>query len=172
MELKSRIDAINAGLKKFFTGRPCRRGHLAERYTSNSACVECELINSKAYSQTDKSIELRKTDKYKLHNANFNREYCKTDKKKSYTQNWKRLKLYGLSTEQFEALLAEQLHACCICRQPLRGIGTAANAPCVDHCHQPGKVRGILCMNCNKMLGLAKDSITTLQKAISYLSSN
>ena len=37
----SRDEALQAGRKRYFTGLPCRRGHLAERYTSMGGCVEC-----------------------------------------------------------------------------------------------------------------------------------
>jgi len=39
----------------------------------------------------------------------------------------------------------------------------------VDHCHEGGQVRGLLCHNCNRALGLLKDDVDTLQKAIDYL---
>lgn len=41
MELITRQDAVKQKLRRFFTGRPCRHGHLAERYTTNGACVVC-----------------------------------------------------------------------------------------------------------------------------------
>jgi hypothetical protein len=37
----SRKDAIGYGHKHYFTGRPCERGHVSERYTSNAACLAC-----------------------------------------------------------------------------------------------------------------------------------
>lgn len=40
----------------------------------------------------------------------------------------------------------------------------------VDHCHKSGKVRGILCANCNKGLGMLNDDINTLHNLIKYLS--
>ena len=37
----SRIEARDSGSKKYFTGKPCRRGHTSERFVSNNTCVEC-----------------------------------------------------------------------------------------------------------------------------------
>jgi hypothetical protein len=42
----------------------------------------------------------------------------------------------------------------------------------IDHCHETGEIRGILCTNCNYLLGAVEDSIETLQKAIEYLNKN
>jgi hypothetical protein len=39
--LITRQDAISQGLTRYFTGKPCKRGHLAERYTGNKTCCEC-----------------------------------------------------------------------------------------------------------------------------------
>jgi hypothetical protein len=36
-----RADAIEEGLDRYFTDKPCRHGHVAERYTANGQCVEC-----------------------------------------------------------------------------------------------------------------------------------
>lgn len=40
----SRKDAKTAGLKKYFTGKSCKNGHIASRYVCNSECIECEAI--------------------------------------------------------------------------------------------------------------------------------
>lgn len=45
MELLSRKDAVHLGLKRYFTGAPCKRGHVAARYVTNTGCVAC--INPK-----------------------------------------------------------------------------------------------------------------------------
>jgi len=39
----SRIDALRTGRKRFYAGKPCIRGHFAERYTTSGSCVECQL---------------------------------------------------------------------------------------------------------------------------------
>lgn len=78
-----------------------------------------------------------------------------------------RIKQYGLTTEEFEALLQEQGGACKIC-----GFSDRSNPnffPMVDHCHQTGRVRGLLCGNCNHGLGKFKDNPGLLERAASYL---
>ena len=45
----SRADAKAAGLKRFFSGRPCKRGHVGEFYVNNGGCVECALARSYAW---------------------------------------------------------------------------------------------------------------------------
>ena len=73
-------------------------------------------------------------------------------------------KRYGLTRELFESMVAEQRGLCAICdRKPDSG------PLYVDHNHATGKVRGLLCHPCNSMLGMAKDSQRTLNRAISYL---
>lgn len=46
MEKITRDEAAKQGINKFYTGIPCRRGHDAERYTINGACVECNATHS------------------------------------------------------------------------------------------------------------------------------
>ncbi len=73
-----------------------------------------------------------------------------------------RKKKYGISHEQLEEMLAEQDYKCPIC-------GILLDTFCVDHDHASGKVRGLLCNNCNKGLGMFKDNSLYLSKAIIYL---
>jgi hypothetical protein len=78
----------------------------------------------------------------------------------------RRLKLkrkYGMSLEEFDRILAEQGGACAICGQ------TSNETLCVDHCHQTGKVRGLLCRRCNGGLGCYGDNPLFMSKAVAYL---
>lgn len=63
-------------------------------------------------------------------------------------------KLYGLSLEQYAVLLEKQGNACAICRR--RFTKEKRRAACVDHDHETGRVRGLLCTACNFALGQAK----------------
>ena len=75
-----------------------------------------------------------------------------------------RFRRYGLTQDQYEQLLLEQTNQCAICNQEF------ATTPHVDHCHETGKVRGLLCRKCNSGLGMLKDNIDNLVRAITYLS--
>ena len=73
-----------------------------------------------------------------------------------------KLRRYGLTREQFAAMLADQKGACLICLQQMA-------LPVVDHDHETGKVRGLLCRMCNSALGLLQDSPDILRRAARYL---
>lgn len=73
---------------------------------------------------------------------------------------------YKLTVEQFNAMMATQSGKCAICGETF-GLWCM---PAVDHCHTTGKVRGILCGFCNRMLGIANDDTERLTAAITYLS--
>ena len=78
---------------------------------------------------------------------------------------------YGLSQEDFEGMLERQGGLCDICGTPLRNPfnSSIGERQAVDHCHESGNVRAILCMACNSGLGHFKDSPVILEKAIKYL---
>ena len=82
-------------------------------------------------------------------------------------------KEYGIDLEQAQALLESQGCKCAICAKPLSMLQAdkkAADFSHVDHCHTTGKVRGILCNNCNHGVGKFMDSPELLRKAATYLS--
>jgi hypothetical protein len=100
-----------------------------------------------------------------------------------------RLKRLGLTIEQYEAMLMEQGFACAVCGSESSGYkrngrqgakrrleqgwpSTAQEGDftwSVDHCHQTGKVRGVLCARCNSALGMVGDNISVLEGLIDYL---
>lgn len=78
------------------------------------------------------------------------------------------IKSYGLTLESYEQLLASQSGGCAICgsKEPK----TKRNGRfCVDHNHQTGAVRGLLCAPCNRGIGLLKDDPAVIEKAMNYL---
>lgn len=78
--------------------------------------------------------------------------------------------LYGITRDDYYKMLAEQDGVCAICRQPERR--TLKGKVCrlaIDHCHASKKVRGLLCSDCNRAIGLLRDDIERLRSAIEYL---
>lgn len=77
----------------------------------------------------------------------------------------KRCKKFGISIVAYLHLLQFQKNACAVCRlsdwQP--------KGPVIDHCHETGKVRGILCGHCNTALGSFKDEPSVVKRAAAYL---
>ena len=95
--------------------------------------------------------------------------YC-SDKCKDWAASDKYLKrTYGMSKYEYDELHNNN-RKCEICGS----VGFILNKDSkiklvIDHCHHTNEIRGILCHNCNRALGLFKDSITNLKKAIEYL---
>lgn len=84
---------------------------------------------------------------------------------------------YGITLDQFDALLAGQGNKCAICLEVVfvhsgTGCTDKHNVACVDHDHKTGKVRGILCGDCNRALGMFNDDIQLLGAAQAYLESH
>ena len=74
-------------------------------------------------------------------------------------------KRFGITLEDYSKMLDAQNGVCAICYKAcVTGLALA-----VDHSHSTKKIRGLLCANCNKVLGHAKDSIEVLKQAIKYL---
>ena len=79
-------------------------------------------------------------------------------------------RVYRLSINEYLDLAEKQGFVCAICGKENFAMGaTHTGLLVVDHDHKTGKVRGLLCHNCNRALGLLQDSPDTLKSAISYL---
>ena len=76
------------------------------------------------------------------------------------------LRRYGLTVAQYTALYDSQNGCCAICQEHIDVFGRGTH---VDHCHTGGHVRGLLCSQCNKGLGMFRDNIENLGSAIKYL---
>jgi hypothetical protein len=85
--------------------------------------------------------------------------YCKSCEKSR-----QRKLLYGVDQEQYNKMYSEQKGACKICLKNFPSLY-------VDHDHNSGKPRALLCHHCNTVLGLAFENTTILSNAITYLES-
>lgn len=75
---------------------------------------------------------------------------------------------YNISLEEVAEMMDEQKGCCAICKESLVNPEDKKSFK-VDHDHNTGKVRGLLCNMCNLLLGHAYDNIETLKSAITYL---
>ena len=115
-------------------------------------CVKCGLLVRYQSSRTCATCDPRK-EYYK----NYRQENAKR-----YSDNY-RIWKYGVTPEQVTELKRKQDYKCAICRKEL------PEKFVVDHSHVSGKVRGLLCRNCNLMIGWAKDSSDICESASQYL---
>lgn len=86
-------------------------------------------------------------------------------------RRWTLRTKFGLTEEAYASMLAGQLGLCAICGQPETNNGRsgAVKPLAIDHDHKSGKVRGLLCDNCNQALGRMEDDPERLEAAARYL---
>lgn len=85
---------------------------------------------------------------------------------REHNNNLRLIRKYGITTEQRNEMIEAQDNKCLICNTDFDELDYA---PHVDHCHESGQVRGILCKFCNTGLGQFKDNTDFMKAAIQYL---
>ena len=98
-------------------------------------------------------------------NPTYHKDYYEANKETIRDRDLK--KKYGISLADYFQMFQDQNGCCKICgvtQEDLKQVLV------VDHCHNTSKVRGLLCSACNTAIGLLKDDIKILEKAIGYLS--
>lgn len=151
----ARDHARKQGRQTYSTGIPCKHGHIAPRKTTSGQCTACYAL-------------LVARPGYKAHRREQMKDYNAKDFRKAQNRASHLRLRYGLTSEAYSRLLASQGGACGICRtKKLPARGTFY----VDHCHGTGKIRGLLCHQCNTGIGHMRDSVELLRAAIDYLES-
>jgi hypothetical protein len=90
----------------------------------------------------------------------------------AYLQRRSRLRKYGMTPEDYDALLLAQGGVCAICRTEETDLDSRRNKPrslAVDHDHESGRVRALLCGMCNKGIGAFMDNADLMRAAVNYL---
>lgn len=147
MEIISRKTAQLVGYVRYFTGVPCKYGHVDKRHVIGGGCMECSRISARRY-RDDNLDECRRK----------NLEWAHKNKDKMRRSDWKR---YGLP----EPTRPEPAH-CELCGQTQKGHLH------LDHDHSTGHFRGWLCRRCNLGLGMLGDTLSALRFAVTYLERN
>jgi uncharacterized Rmd1/YagE family protein len=143
----------------------CKHGHLFDEantyYTKYGTrhCRKCNKIRDLASKKANPEL-------YSKRRVASVKKW--QEKNPDYVQNFeekRKLKKYDLTIEKYNKILAFQYGVCAICNEKCKSGRKLA----VDHNHVTGKVRGLLCMNCNNGLGRFNDNPALLIKAIKYL---
>lgn len=97
--------------------------------------------------------------------AEYSAEYYQKTRGVSQRITW--LKQYGLTIEDYNALLEKQGGVCAICSN----VCSTGKRLSVDHDHDTGRVRGLLCSTCNRGIGMLRDDPELIRAALRYLTS-
>lgn len=162
----------------------CKHCGSLERYVSTYSCYECnkksgleKLANTElmaSYRTNEKKWKFVKA--WRADNPERMVQYNETakPKRKNYYQSnkehfrGKSLQFhYGIDLEEYDRMLKAQNGVCAICSKTCKSGKSLA----VDHCHETGKVRGLLCGKCNTGIGLLENEERMI-KAIEYLKEN
>ena len=87
---------------------------------------------------------------------------CERESRREQQQEYWLQKRYGLSPAEYKAMFESQDWKCSICTEPLTDA-------VVDHCHDTGNTRALLCQGCNKALGFFKDNPELMERGAQYV---
>lgn len=102
----------------------------------------------------------------KIRIANLKRIHPPREDYKNYIKSRNLKRDFGITLDYYNILFEKQKGLCLICNCPQSSDNRSL---CVDHNHETGEVRGLLCDKCNRGLGLFCEDINILNKAIKYL---
>lgn len=128
---------------------------VSKRDKLHSSCRECASEWNRQYYQRNKNkIDAR------------NRLYYKANKESINTgcRNWYLKHHHNITIDEYDVMFEQQDGVCAIC-----GLPQLMKRLSIDHNHQTGYTRGLLCVKCNSFIGLACDDIELLRVAIEYL---
>ena len=149
-----------------------------KEYMKNWREKNKEQLNKKARETYEANKEKRKERARELYKLKKERkqQYYQDNKEKilelrkketKRIKNNHLIKRYGITLEEYQNMIKLQENKCYICNIYVEN--TKKNYLHVDHDHNSGKVRKLLCMSCNASLGLVKENKQTLFKMIDYL---
>jgi hypothetical protein len=131
--------------------------------TYYSYCADCEKIYRQWYYQDNKKKISQNVKEYRSKNQSKVKQWTKT-----YNENNRakrkdtRLKyLYGISAAEYRRMWVKQKGLCAICEQYKKLV--------IDHCHESGRIRELLCKTCNAGIGFFRENTTALDRASAYL---
>ena len=127
-----------------------------EKYGFVYSCKKCEYAQAKKY---------RKSERGKAVREKIRKKYRQTPKGRRKRKGENLKNRYGISLEQYDQIFEQQNGLCAICG----GNNSDGRGLVVDHNHQTGVVRGLLCFDCNLLLGRLENIPKSINKVKKYL---
>lgn len=134
------------------TSTRCRRGHEVVVRNANGDCVECNRERAREW-------RIKNPERSRANGAKWARE------NPEMAFNARLIRDYGITAGEYRALEEAQGALCAACGEPEK----TRSRLCVDHCHDSGAVRGLLCTRCNVALGMLDDSAEKIRALLGYL---
>jgi hypothetical protein len=132
-----------------------------------SECKSCHRVKQRLWYQANREHAIAEVKRWqqenKEHLNQYRREYRKGREAEAREGHLRRK--FGLTQADYDELFAKQGGGCRICRRPPGKISLH-----VDHDHETGEIRGLLCVGCNNALGQFHDDTQLLGRAITYVS--
>jgi len=123
-------------------------------------CKECSLSYNSAY----RKRKPRRIHFFRTHELRHQKKTMSSYVAIGRSTNYNLRARYGITLREYNILLDKQNGVCAVC-----GRGPGKRSLHVDHCHKTGRIRALLCSNCNSTLGKVRDDINILNKLIEYL---
>lgn len=146
------------------------QGDFSYEYRTGVTRQRCETCRAEHKKAQDRTKSQRWKDANREKHVAYLREYHQARKDDPEYRRRRREAMtfytYGITQAELDLMIQKQGGLCAICGGPPNGIGTRLH---IDHCHDTGRIRGLLCSNCNTMIGLAKNDPERLLLAAAYL---
>ena len=128
-------------------------------------CKSCRNEYSREYFKNNPEAVKRRYESVRKWNENNPEAYALRQRRGHLKIFW------NITVEQYDEMLKKQNSVCAICKKPeLSTRGRAkSQSLAVDHCHETGKIRELLCMDCNQTLGRFNDDPSWFIAASEYL---
>lgn len=131
------------------------------------ACRDCKYAAKRAYEQRNPERVNAARNEHRKRNHAHHREVMRAHYRNNLSlYRGYNLGRYGITPADYDALLADQGGACACCGSTTNRNGKRLF---VDHDHETGAIRGILCLNCNRGLAALGDTIVGVRRALAYL---
>ena len=135
-------------LDEYYKRKDSKDGHRNE-------CKKCKLELSKEY---------RSENRDKI--SEYMKDYVSKPENKERAKSRHLRRNFGITLDDYNQMFTEQEGCCAICGKHQSELNKTL---CVDHCHETGEVRELLCDKCNRGLGYFNDNADTMESAIEYL---